>query len=49
MEAIFNLATSYEVPHMILAAYLVAGFLIASVYAVGMLRAAATATTAWGC
>jgi cytochrome d ubiquinol oxidase subunit I len=38
LEAIFNPATSYEVPHMILAAYLVAGFLIASVYAVGMLR-----------
>jgi cytochrome d ubiquinol oxidase subunit I len=29
---------SYEVPHMILAAYLVTGFLVASVYAVGMLR-----------
>jgi cytochrome bd ubiquinol oxidase subunit I len=38
LEAIFNPATSYEVPHMILAAYLVAGFLIASVYAVGMLK-----------
>jgi len=35
---IFNPAVGYEVPHMILAAYLVTGFLIASVYAVGMLR-----------
>ena len=34
----FNNAVPYEVPHMILAAYLVAGFLVASVYAVGMLR-----------
>jgi cytochrome d ubiquinol oxidase subunit I len=31
-------ATGYEVAHMILAAYLVTAFLIASVYAVGMLR-----------
>jgi cytochrome bd ubiquinol oxidase subunit I len=31
-------AAGYEVPHMILAAYLVTTFLIASVYAVGMLR-----------
>ena len=31
-------AVGYEVPHMILAAYLVAAFLVASVYAVGMLR-----------
>jgi cytochrome d ubiquinol oxidase subunit I len=37
-DAIFNSATAYEVPHMILAAYLVTGFLVASVYAVGMLR-----------
>ena len=35
---IFNPAVPYEVPHMILAAYMVTGFLIASVYAVGMLR-----------
>jgi cytochrome d ubiquinol oxidase subunit I len=28
----------YEVPHMILAAYILTGFLVASVYAVGMLR-----------
>ena len=38
LGVIFNNATPYEVPHMILAAYMVAGFLIASVYAVGMLR-----------
>jgi cytochrome d ubiquinol oxidase subunit I len=38
LDAIFNRATAYEVPHMILAAYLVTGFLIASVYAVGILR-----------
>jgi cytochrome d ubiquinol oxidase subunit I len=38
LRAIFNPATAYEVPHMILAAYMVTGFLIASVYAVGMLR-----------
>jgi cytochrome d ubiquinol oxidase subunit I len=31
-------AVGYEVPHMILAAYMVTAFLIASVYAVGMLR-----------
>ena len=35
---IFNPAVPYEVPHMILAAYLVTCFLVASVYAVGMLR-----------
>jgi cytochrome d ubiquinol oxidase subunit I len=38
LKVIFNNAVSYEVPHMILAAYLVTGFLIASVYAVGMLK-----------
>jgi cytochrome d ubiquinol oxidase subunit I len=38
VDVLFNGATSYEVPHMILAAYMVAGFLVASVYAVGMLR-----------
>ncbi len=38
MKVIFNDAVPYEVPHMILAAYLVTGFLVASVYAVGMLR-----------
>ena len=38
LEVIFNDATAYEVPHMILAAYMVAGFTVASVYAVGILR-----------
>ena len=38
LKVIFNGAVPYEVPHMILAAYLVSGFLVASVYAVGMLR-----------
>ena len=38
LKVMFTPATGYEVPHMILAAYLVTGFLIASVYAVGMLR-----------
>ena len=38
LEVIFNRATLYEVPHMLLAAYMVTGFLAASVYAVGMLR-----------
>jgi len=37
-KVIFNGAFGYEVPHMILAGYLLTGFLIASVYAVGMLR-----------
>jgi cytochrome d ubiquinol oxidase subunit I len=37
-DVIFNGAMPYEVPHMILAAYIVTGFLVASVYAVGMLR-----------
>jgi cytochrome d ubiquinol oxidase subunit I len=37
-EVIFNPAVRYEVPHMILAAYLVTGFVVASIYAVGMLR-----------
>lgn len=35
---IFNRATPYEVPHMILAAYMVVGFTVAGVYAVGMLK-----------
>ncbi|MGB7587864.1 MAG: cytochrome ubiquinol oxidase subunit I [Solirubrobacterales bacterium] len=38
LKVLINPATGYEVPHMILAAYMVAGFLVASVYAVGMLR-----------
>jgi cytochrome bd ubiquinol oxidase subunit I len=38
LKVIFNRAVPYEVPHMILAAYLLTGFLVASIYAVGMLR-----------
>jgi len=38
IDVIFNRATFYEVPHMLLAAYMVTGFLLASVYAVGLLR-----------
>src|SRR3954447_10686283 len=38
LKVIFNPAVPYEVPHMILAAYLMTGFIVASVYAVGMLR-----------
>ena len=38
LAVIFNRATWYEVPHMLLAAYLVTGFLLASVYARGLLR-----------
>ena len=38
LKVIFNPATPYEVPHMILAAYIVVGFLVASIYATGMLK-----------
>ncbi len=38
LEVIFNRAMPYEASHMLLAAYLVAGFTVASVYAVGWLR-----------
>jgi len=38
LRILFNPATGYEVPHMILAAYMVVGFLVASIYAVGMLK-----------
>src|SRR6476619_1903925 len=38
IEVIFNKAMPYESAHMVVAAYLVGGFLIASVYEVGMLR-----------
>ena len=37
-EVIFNGAFWYEALHMLLAAYMVAGFIVAGVYAVGMLR-----------
>jgi cytochrome d ubiquinol oxidase subunit I len=38
LGVIFNRAFPYEAVHMLIAAYLVGGFLIASVYAVAMLR-----------
>jgi cytochrome d ubiquinol oxidase subunit I len=38
LDVIFNRAFPLQALHMLVAAYLVAGFLIASVYAVGMLR-----------
>ncbi len=38
LKVLINPATGYEVPHMVLAAYMVTGFLVASVYAVGTLR-----------
>lgn len=38
LGALFNSATAYEFPHMLLAAYMVAGFGLASIYAIGMLR-----------
>jgi cytochrome bd ubiquinol oxidase subunit I len=37
-QVFFSRSASYEMPHMILAAYMVAGFAVASVYAVGILR-----------
>jgi len=38
LDVLFNGATGYEVVHMFLAGYMVTGFLLASVYAIGMLR-----------
>jgi cytochrome d ubiquinol oxidase subunit I len=38
LKVLFNPATGYETLHMILAAYMVVGFLVASIYAVGMLK-----------
>ena len=38
LKVIFNDAWPYEASHMLVAAYLVGGFLVASVYAVGMLQ-----------
>jgi cytochrome d ubiquinol oxidase subunit I len=38
LGAIFNNAFAYEATHMLIAAYMVAGFTIASIYAVGWLR-----------
>jgi cytochrome d ubiquinol oxidase subunit I len=37
-NVVFNKAMPYEASHMLVAAYLVGGFLVASVYAAGMLR-----------
>src|ERR687895_2264066 len=37
-QVLLNPAFGHEFPHMLLAAYMVAGFTVASVYAVGMLR-----------
>ena len=37
-QVFFNHAAVYEMPHMILAAYMVAGFTVAGVYAAGILR-----------
>ena len=45
LKIIFNPAWHYEVPHMILAAYMVVGFLVASIYAVGMLRSSSSSAT----
>jgi cytochrome d ubiquinol oxidase subunit I len=37
-QVFFNHAAVYEMPHMVLAAYMVTGFLVAGVYAFGILR-----------
>jgi cytochrome d ubiquinol oxidase subunit I len=37
-QVFFNHADIYEMPHMVLAAYMVTGFTVAGVYAVGILR-----------
>jgi cytochrome bd ubiquinol oxidase subunit I len=37
-QVFFNRAAVYEMPHMVLAAYMVVGFTVASVYAVAILR-----------
>jgi cytochrome d ubiquinol oxidase subunit I len=38
VSVFFNAATPYQTAHMVLAAYMVTGFLVAGVYAVGLLR-----------
>ncbi len=38
IDALLNNATAYEFPHMLLAAYMVTGFGLASIYAVGWLK-----------
>src|ERR1700691_2731962 len=37
-QVFFNHAAAYEMPHMILAAYMVSGFTVAGVYAAGIVR-----------
>ena len=37
-QVFFNHAASYEMPHMILAAYMIAGFTVAGIYAAGILH-----------
>ena len=44
LSALFNPATVYEFPHMLLAAYMVVGFGLASIYAIAMLRSPAKRT-----
>lgn len=48
LDALFNPATVYEFPHMLLAAYMVCGFGLASVYAVGWLKGRRTRRTRIG-
>jgi cytochrome d ubiquinol oxidase subunit I len=38
LGAMLNNAIAYEAPHMLIAAYMVAGFVVASIYAIGWLR-----------
>src|SRR4051794_12557124 len=38
LKVLFNPATGHEVLHMVLAPYMVVGFLVASIYGVGMLK-----------
>src|SRR5258707_12365752 len=38
VSVFFNASTPYETAHMVLAAYMVTGFLVAGVYAAGLLR-----------
>jgi cytochrome d ubiquinol oxidase subunit I len=48
LAALFNPATVYEFPHMLLAAYMVCGFGLASVYAVSWIRGSRTRRTRLG-
>ncbi|MDR0346427.1 MAG: cytochrome ubiquinol oxidase subunit I [Nocardiopsaceae bacterium] len=38
LSVYFNAATPYQTPHMVLAAYMVTGYVVAGVYAAGLLR-----------